>query len=83
MQQNTISNNTFTSSVKDISQGNIEYGITAPQFYCCLACITLVLTIAIVMFTRLIQTMILRVNYITPKVKEEIKREILAELKEG
>ena len=24
MQQNTISNNTFTSSVKDISQGNIE-----------------------------------------------------------
>ncbi len=80
MQQNTISNNTFTSSVKDISQGNIEYGITAPQFYSCLLCLTLVIIVAIITTTRLIQTIILRVNFITPKIKEEIKKQIVAEL---
>lgn len=53
------------------------------QGYCIIFGVIFVLTVSIVMFTRLIQTMILRVNYITPKVKKEIKREILAELKEG
>lgn len=81
MQQNTISNNTFTSSVKDISQGNIEYGITAPQFYSCLFCLTLVIIVAIISITRLIQTAMLRMNFITPKLIKDIKKQIVAELK--
>jgi hypothetical protein len=81
MQQNTISNNTFTSSVKDISQGNIEYGITAPQFYSCLICLTLVIIVAIFSITRLIQTAMLRMNFITPKLIKDIKKQIVAELK--
>lgn len=68
MQQNTISNNTFTSSVKDISQGNIEYGMTSAQFYFSLSCVTLVLVVSIVMLTRLIQTAILRINHIKPYI---------------
>ena len=81
MQQNTISNNTFTSSVKDISQGNIEYGITSAQFYFSLFCVTIVLVTLIIMITRLIQTVILRINYINPKVLQKLKEEILEELK--
>jgi hypothetical protein len=81
MQQNTISNNTFTSSVKDISQGNIEYGITAPQFYSCLICLTLVIIVTIISITRLIQTAMLRMNFITPKLIKDIKKQIVAELK--
>ena len=81
MQQNTILNNTFTSSVKDISQGNIEYGITAPQFYSCLICLTLVIIVAIISITRLIQTAMLRMNFITPKLIKDIKKQIVAELK--
>ena len=81
MQQNTISNNTFTSSVKDISQGNIECGMTSPQFYCLLSCITLILVVSIVMISRLIQTAILRVNYINPKTLQKLKEEIFEELK--
>ena len=81
MQQNTISNNTFTSSVKDISQGNIECGMTSAQFYFSLSCVTLVLVVSIVMLNRLIQTTILRVNYINPKVLQKLKEEILGELK--
>ena len=81
MQQNTISNNTFTSSVKDISQDNIEYGMTSTQFYFSLSCVTLVLVVSIVMLTRLIQTAILRINYISPKTLQKLKHEILGELK--
>ena len=81
MQQNTISNNTFTSSVKDISQGNIECGMTSAQFYFSLSCVTLVLVVSIVMLNRLIQTTILRVNYINPKTLQKLKEEVLGELK--
>lgn len=81
MQQNTISNNTFTSTVKDISQGNIEYGITSAQFYTCLGCITLIIVVSLVMMTRLIQTIILKFHFLTPKIKQELKEEILRELK--
>ena len=81
MPQTTISNNTFTSSVKDISHGNIERGMTSAQFYFSLSCVTLVLVVSIVMITRLIQTAILRVNYINPKVLQKLKEEILEELK--
>lgn len=80
MQQNTISNNTFTSSVKDISQSNIEYGMTSAQFYFSLSCLTLVTIVFIIMITKLIQTAILRINYINPKVIEKLKEEIKSEL---
>ena len=80
MQQNTISNNTFTSSVKDISQSNIEYGMTSAQFYFSLSCLTLVTIVFIIMITKLIQTIILRINYINPKVIEKLKEEIKSEL---
>lgn len=80
MQQNTISNNTFTSSVKDISQSNIECGMTSAQFYFSLSCLTLVAIVFIIMITKLIQTAILRINYINPKVIEKLKEEIKSEL---
>ena len=80
MQQNTIANNTFTSSVKDISQSNIEYGITPHQFYCLLGCVTIVAIILIISITKVIQTLILRMNYITPLLIEKLKNEVLKEL---
>ena len=55
--------------------------LTAPQFYSCLFCITLVIIVTIVMLSKLIQTIILRANYINPKIIEEIKKQIVAELK--
>lgn len=55
--------------------------LTAPQFYSCLFCLTLVIIVSIIMISRLIQTIILRVNYINPKIIEEIKKQIVAELK--
>ena len=55
--------------------------LTSAQFYCSLACLTLVLVVSIVMISRLIQTAILRVKYINPKIIEEIKNQIVAELK--
>lgn len=77
---NTIENNTITGSVKEINQ---EYGgieCTQAQFYTCLGCITLVIVVSLVMITRLIQTMILRINYINPKTLQLLKDEILNEL---
>ncbi len=55
--------------------------LTSAQFYCSLACVTLVLVVSIVMISRLIQTAILRVKYINPKIIEEIKNQIVDELK--
>lgn len=78
---NTIENNTITGSVKEINQ---EYGgieCTQAQFYTCIGCITLIIVVSLVMTTRLIQTMILRINFITPKIKQALKEEILRELK--
>lgn len=55
--------------------------LTSAQFYCSLACVTLVIIVSIVMISRLIQTAILRVKYINPKIIEEIKNQIVDELK--
>lgn len=53
---------------------------SAAQGYCIIFCATIVLLTLIITTTRLIQTIILRVNFITPKIKEEIKKQIVAEL---
>ena len=54
---------------------------TETQGYCIIFCVTIVLVTLIIMITRLIQTAILRINYISPKVLQKLKEEILGELK--
>lgn len=54
---------------------------SAAQGYCIIFCVTIVLITLIIMLTRLIQTAILRINYISPKVLQKLKEEILGELK--
>ena len=54
---------------------------SATQGYCIIFCVTIVLVTLIIMLTRLIQTAILRINYIGPKVLQKLKEEILEELK--
>ena len=51
------------------------------QGYCIIFCVTLILITLIIMISRLIQTAILRVNYISPKTLQKLKEEILGELK--
>ena len=51
------------------------------QGYCIIFCVTIVLVTLIIMLTRLIQTAILRINYISPKTLQKLKEEILGELK--
>ena len=51
------------------------------QGYCIIFCVTLILITLIIMISRLIQTAILRVNYISPKTLQKLKEEILEELK--
>lgn len=78
---NNISNNTISGSVKEINQEYDGFECTPTQFYFSLSCITIVLVVSIVMISRLIQTAILRVNYISPKTLQKLKEEILEELK--
>ena len=54
---------------------------SAAQGYCIIFCVTIVLVTLIIMITRLIQTAILRINYISPRVLQKLKEEILGELK--
>ena len=54
---------------------------TEAQGYCIIFCVTIVLVTLIIMITRLIQTAILRINYINTKVLQKLKEEILGELK--
>ena len=54
---------------------------TEAQGYCIIFCVTIVLVTLIIMLTRLIQTAILRMNYISPKTLQKLKEEILGELK--
>lgn len=77
---NNISNNTISGSVKEINQEYAGVDITPAQFYCSLFCITLVLIVGIISFTRLIQTLIIRINFVSPKFKESLKNEIINEL---
>ena len=78
---NNVSSNTISGSIKEINQEYSGFECTPAQFYFSLSCITLVLVVSIVMLTRLIQTAILRINYINSKVLEKLKEEILEELK--
>ena len=78
---NNISNNTISGSVKEINQEYGGFECTPAQFYFSLSCITIVLVVSIVMISRLIQTAILRINFINPKTLQKLKEDILKELK--
>ena len=78
---NNVSNNTISGSIKEINQEYSGFECTPAQFYFSLSCVTIVLVVSIVMITRLIQTAILRINYINPKVLQKLKEEILEGLK--
>ena len=78
---NNVSNNTISGSIKEINQEYSGFECTPAQFYFSLSCVTIVLVTLIIMITRLIQTAILRINYISPKVLQKLKEEILEGLK--
>ncbi|MGN1125551.1 MAG: hypothetical protein ACI4S3_07380 [Candidatus Gastranaerophilaceae bacterium] len=54
--------------------------LTSAQFYFCTTCITIVLIVSVIMITRLIQTIILKINFINPKLLNNLKKEIIEEL---
>ena len=68
-----------TSQVIEANAGGLNF--SQAQGYCIIFCVTIVLVTLIIMITRLIQTAILRINYINPKVLQKLKEEILEELK--
>lgn len=68
-----------TAQTIDVEAGGLNF--SEGQGYCIIGCITLIIVVSLVMTTRLIQTMILRINFITPKIKQALKEEILRELK--
>ena len=74
-------NITQSGTTQTIEANAIGMSLTPDQFYFSLSCVTLILVVLIVMITRLIQTAILRINYISPKVLQKLKDEILEELK--
>ena len=70
---------TGTSQVIEANAGGLSF--SQAQGYCIIFCVTIVLVTLIIMLTRLIQTAILRINYISPRVLQKLKEEILGELK--
>lgn len=78
---NNVSNNTISGSIKEIDQEYSSFDITPPQFYSCLFCLTLIVVTAIIMTSKLMQTIILRMNYINPKIIQDIKKQVKKELK--
>ena len=81
MIQQNFENITQSGTTQTIEANVTGMNLTPAQFYFSLSCVTLVLVVSIVMITRLIQTVILRINYINPKVLQKLKEEILGELK--
>ena len=81
MIQQNFENITQSGTTQTIEANVTGMNLTSAQFYCSLACLTLVLVVSIVMISRLIQTVILRVNFISPKILQKLKEEILEELK--
>ena len=77
----SFENVTQSGTTQSIEANVTGMNLTPTKFYFSLSCITLVLVVLIVMITRLIQTAILRMNYINPKVLQKLKEEILGELK--
>lgn len=76
-----LENITQTGTSQTIDVAARDFDLTSAQFYTCLGCITLIIVLSLVMITRLVQTAILRMNYISPKVLQKLKEEILGELK--
>ena len=74
-------NITQSGTTQTIEANVTGMNLTSAQFYFSLSCVTLVLVVSIVMITRLIQTAILRINYINPRIFQKLKEEILGELK--
>ena len=68
-----------TSQIIEANAGGLNF--SQAQDYCIIFCVTIVLVTLIIMITRLIQTAILKINYIGPKTLQKLKDEILGELK--
>ena len=68
-----------TSQIIEANAGGLNF--SPAQGYCIIFCVTLILITLIIMISRLIQTAILRVNYISPKTLQKLKEEILEELR--
>ena len=81
MIQQNFENITQSGTTQTVEANVTGMNLTSAQFYFSLSCITLVLVVSIVMLTRLIQTAILRINYINSRVLQKLKEEILEELK--
>ena len=81
MIQQNFENITQSGTTQTVEANVTGMNLTSTQFYFSLSCITLVLVVSIVMVTRLIQTAILKINYISPSILQKLKEEILGELK--
>ena len=68
-----------TSQIIEANAGGLNF--SQAQGYYIIFCVTIVLVTLIIMITRLIQTAILKINYIGPKTLQKLKDEILGELK--
>jgi hypothetical protein len=68
-----------TSQVIDIQASGLNF--STAQGYCIIFCVTLILVVMIVTIAKLIQTAILKIDFIHPKLLEQLKFEILEELK--
>lgn len=67
-----------TAQTIDVEAGGLNF--SEGQGYCIIGCITLIIVVSLVMITRLMQTMILKINFITPRFKKSLKEEILGEI---
>lgn len=81
MIQQNFENITQSGTTQTIEANVTGMNLTSAQFYFSLSCVTIVLVTLIIMITRLIQTAILRINYIKPHILQSLKDEILKELK--
>ena len=74
-------NITQSGTTQSIEANVTGMELTSVQFYSCLFCVTLILITLIIMVSKLIQTAILRTNYISPKIIKQLKDDILQELR--
>ena len=74
-------NITQSGTAQTIEANVTGMSLTPAQFFFSLSCITLILVVSLIMITRLIQTAILKINYISPKALQKLKEEILRDLK--
>ena len=76
-----LENITQSGTSQVVETTAIKGNLTTAQTYCLMLCITLIFLMIIYFSFKLIQTVIIRVNFLTPKMKEQIKQEILADMK--